>query len=83
MQGNTNKNKKIAPIVAAVLTVGFLGAFLLTLVSGALGLGAGVFTVIVVIYAVVIIVVIAGVIAAMSQRLREIDNGEEEDAKKY
>lgn len=84
MRNNTNK-KKIAPVVAALVMVGFLGAFMLAFLSSTLGFGdvgigvAG----IIAIYALVILAIIIGVIAAMAQRLKEIDSGEEEDAKKY
>lgn len=85
MRNNTDRNKKIAPVVAAMVVVGFLGAFLLAFLSSTLGIGSVGIGVagIIAIYALVIVAIIVGVILAMRQRLREIDSGEEEDAKKY
>lgn len=83
MRNNTDRNKKIAPVVAAMVVVGFLGAFLLAFLSSTLGIGSVGIGVagIIAIYALVIVAIIVGVILAMRQRLREIDSGEEEDAK--
>ena len=47
------------------------------------GTGAGVAIGILVLYAGFILAVIVGVLLALRQRLREIERGEEEDAKKY
>jgi len=82
-----NRNrKKIAPVVIAVLVVAYVGP-LVGLVAYAAGLlGAdgdwGVLPFLL-LYAAIGGAVIVGVLAAMAQRLREIDGGEEDDAKKY
>ena len=84
MQKNTRK--KIAPVVVAVLVVAYI-APLLAMVAYAAGLlgaegGWGVLPFLL-LYAAVGGAVIVGVLAAMAQRLREIDGGEEDEASKY
>ena len=88
MQGNTERRKKkTAPVAAAVLVI----VYILPLVTIAvlammdvIRLGGGALPVLfVLIYLAVGGAVIGGVLAAMGQRLREIDGGEEEDASQY
>lgn len=80
------KRKKIAPVVVAVLVVAYVGP-LVGMVAYAAGLlgaegGWGVLPFLL-LYAAAGGAVIIGVLAAMAQRLREIDGGEEEDASQY
>ena len=82
-----NKNrKKIAPVVIAVLVVVYV-APLVGMVAYAAGLlgaeGGWSFLPFLLLYAAVGGAVIVGVLSAMSQRLREIDGGEEDEARKY
>lgn len=84
MQKNTKK--KIAPIVVAVLVVAYVGP-LVGMVAYAAGLlgaegGWGVLPFLL-LYALAGGAVIIGVLYAASQRLREIDGGEEDEASKY
>lgn len=84
MQKNTKK--KIAPIVVAVLVVVYVGP-LVGMVAYAAGLlgaegGWGVLPFLL-LYAAAGGAVILGVLAAMAQRLKEIDGGEEDEASKY
>lgn len=84
MQKNTKK--KIAPVVVAVLVIAYVGP-LVAMISYAAGLlgaagGWGVLPFLL-LYAAVGGAVIVGVLAAMAQRLREIDGGEEDEASKY
>ena len=58
-----------------------LGALLLPLLD--VGSGDGGAVVILILYALVLLAVIVGVVIALIQRLREIERGEEEDARKY
>ena len=78
--------KKIAPIVITVLVIAYI-APLMAVVLGTMGLWSGGETVNVMFpllcWLIVGGAVIVGVLYAMGQRLREIDSGEEEDAKKY
>ena len=84
MQGNTRK--KIAPIVVAVLVVLYVGPMVGMMAYAAGLLGAqgdwGVLPFLL-LYAAVGGAVIVGVLHAMTQRLREIDGGEEDEARKY
>ena len=84
MQGNTRK--KIAPIVVAVLVVLYVGPMVGMVAYAAGLLGAqgdwGVLPFLL-LYAAVGGAVIVGVLHAMTQRLREIDGGEEDEARKY
>lgn len=81
----TKKDKKRSAILSAVVIISILAVFvgfvLFPLVSE---MGGVVFAVaILVIYALAILAVIFGIIAALKQRLEEIEGGEEEEAKKY
>lgn len=86
MPNNSDRRrKKIAPLLCAggailVLSI-YLGALLLPLLAEVGGhfLAAA----FLVLYALVVLAMIGGVIAALVQRLREIERGEEEDARKY
>ena len=84
MQKNTKK--KIAPIVITVIVVAYV-APMLGILADAAGLagtqGAGAVAPILLLYALVGGAVIVGVVYAMAQRLKEIDGGEEDEAKKY
>ena len=84
MQGNTRK--KIAPIVVAVLVVLYVGPMVGMVAYAAGLLGAqgdwGVLPFLL-LYAAVGGAVIVGVLHAMTQRLMEIDGGEEDEARKY
>ena len=77
----TTKKKRAAVLCAAVMTL-LLAVCLALLFLPALDLPAGEWLAIGV-TAVVILAMIAGVIAAAVQRVRELDGGEEEAAKKY
>ena len=81
----TKKDKKRSAILSAVVIISILAVFvgfvLFPLVSE---MGGVVFAVaILVIYALAILAVIFGILAALRQRLEEIDSGEEEEAKNY
>ena len=83
--GTDRKSGKTGAILSAVVVIGFLSVylavFLYPLLRGACGelLAA----VIMAVYALAILAVMIGVVAALRQRLREIDGGEEADARKY
>ena len=85
MQKNTEKNKKIAPVICAaavvLLMLGYIAIFVWAMLSdiGSMGMVA----VIVAIYTVILGAIIVGVLVALHQRLREIEGGEEDDARKY
>ena len=85
MQENTNKRKKIAPIVSAIVIATLLGLFLAAIIFPLVKelWGITIAVGILIVYGLTIIAVILGIFSALHQRLREIDNGEEEAAKKY
>ena len=82
-----NTKKKIAPIVITVVVVLYTLP-LVAMVAWAAGLagaepGGMAAVPFLLLYAAVGGAVIVGVLAAMAQRLREIDGGEEDEASKY
>ena len=83
---NNRNRKKIAPVVVAVLVVAYIGPLvgMAAYAAGLLGAtgGWGILPFLL-LYAAGGGAVIVGVLYAMTQRLREIDGGEEDDAKKY
>ena len=84
MRGNTKK--KIAPVVVTILVllwVGPLVGAVLAVMAGLAGTEASGVLPFLLLYALAGGAVVVGVLTAMAQRLREIDGGEEEDAKKY
>ena len=77
--------KKRASIISAVVIITILAVFIGCILFPLIGEVAGVFFafMILLLYAGGIIAVIVGIVAALNQRLREIEGGEEEEAKKY
>ena len=82
MRKNT---KKLAPIACAAIVVVLLALYiaviLFTLFTESLGDLIGI--VVVVVATGIILAAIIGILAALRQRMKEIDKGEEEDAKIY
>lgn len=82
MRKNT---KKLAPIACAAIVVALLALYiaviLFTLFTESLGDMIGIL--VVVVATGIILAAIIGVLAALRQRMKEIDKGEEEDAKIY
>jgi len=85
MRNNTSK-KKIAAVVVAILVLLYVGPMVGMVLAAIIGLSEtlewGILPFLLM-YAVIGGAVVAGVLMALAQRLREIDGGEEEDAKKY
>lgn len=85
MRNNTSK-KKIAAVVVAILVLLYVGPMVGMVLAAIIGLSKtlewGILPFLLM-YAVIGGAVLAGVLIALAQRLREIDGGEEEDAKKY
>ena len=85
MRNNTSK-KKIAAVVVAILVLLYVGPLVVMVLAAIIGLSKtlewGILPFLLM-YAVIGGAVLAGVLIALAQRLREIDGGEEEDAKKY
>ena len=84
MRGNTKK--KIAPVVvtilALLLVVPQVGT-MLAVMAGLAEAGINELLPFLLLFAIAGGAVAVGMLTAMAQRLREIDGGEEEDAKKY
>ena len=82
---NDNHNKKRGSILCAAVVIAVLGILLGFILMPLVNELAGALFAVgfLLVYGGVIIAVIAGVIVALNQRLREIDSGEEEEAKKY
>lgn len=79
-----NDRKKLAPVAATVLIILYVGSAMgLTLVAALGDAGAEVAAAPIALLLLLCGAVIGGVLVAMRQRLREIDGGEEESAKKY
>lgn len=77
--------KKRASILSAAVIVGLLGIVIATVLVPLVreSYGDGIAIGLLVVYGLVLVAVIVGVLAALGQRLKEIEGGEEEDAKKY
>ena len=78
-------DKKRGAIACAALGIGFfaviLAVILVPMVGEAYGdVMVGIFLLV---YGGIILAIILGIAAALRQRLRELESGEEEDAKKY
>lgn len=88
MQRSTDRNqKKVAPIVVTILVILYIlpiVAVAILAMAGAIEMGSGAMPVLfILLYLVIGAAVIGGILLALRQRLREIDGGEEEDARKY
>ena len=84
MSGNKEKKKRasiFSAVVIITLLAVFVGCILFPLISE---MGGMVFAVVILLlYAGGILAVICGILAALKQRLDEIEGGEEEEARKY
>lgn len=85
MRNDTKKNKKKAPIICAAVVIGLLGIYLATILFPLIGAAYGQLLAVgfLVIYGGIIVAAILGILAALRQRLKEIESGEEEDARQY
>ena len=86
MQANTEKKrKKVAPVVCALIAMAFFAVYLAIFIYPILceSMEELAVKLILAVYAAITAAAIIGVGAALVQRLREIDGGEEEAAKKY
>ena len=81
----TKKDKKQASIASAVVIIVLLAMFVGFILFPLISEMGGVFfaVMLLMLYVAGILAVIFGVIAALRERLKEIESGEEEEAKKY
>ena len=78
------KNIKRGAIFSALAVVAFFALYLALLATAILEAPSDVIGWVAVILAgSVVVAIVVGVLLALSQRLKEIDGGEEEDARKY
>ena len=84
MSRNQN-DKKRGAIVSAVIIITMLAVFVGCILFPLISEMGGVFfaVMLLMLYIAGILAVIFGIIAALKQRLEEIESGEEEEAKKY
>ena len=85
LKDNKRSQKKAGALICAAVIIALLSVFLAVMIFPLLTVGVGETAAvgIIVFYGIVILAVIIGVIAALIERLREINGGEEEEAKKY
>lgn len=84
MQKNTRK--KIPPVIITLLVVVYVGpivAMVAWIAGAAVSGGLGAALPLLLSYALIGGAVIVGIVYAMTQRLREIDGGEEDEASQY
>ena len=79
------KSKKRVAVIAALVVIALMTAYLVAIVIPLVRetIGEAVAVGILVIYGAVILVSIVGVTLALKQRLKEIESGEEDEAKRY
>lgn len=84
-QENKKSRKAAGAFLCAAVIIGLLSVFLAVMIFPILTVGVGETAAvgIIIFYGIIIIAVIIGIIAALISRLREINGGEEEEAKKY
>ena len=79
------KSKKRVAILAALVVIALMTAYLMAIVIPLARetIGEGIAVAILVLYGAVILASILGVSLALKQRLKEIESGEEDEAKRY
>ena len=79
------KSKKRVAIIAALVVIALMTLYLVAIIVPLVraSLGESVAIGILVIYGALILASIAGVTLALKQRLKEIESGEEDEAKRY
>ena len=78
------KNIKRGAVISALVVVAFFLVYLVLLATAVLEVPEDTIGLLVVLFAgAIFLAIIVGVLLALGQRLKEIDSGEEEDAKKY
>jgi ABC-type multidrug transport system permease subunit len=78
-----NSNKKSGAIISASVIVTIALLFVSIIVLVILGINSLIATWFLLLYIGVILAVIIGVLVSLAQRLKELKNGEAEEAKKY
>ena len=79
------KSKKRVAVIAALVVIALMTAYLVAIIIPLVReiMGVGIAMAILALYGAVILACILGVTLALKQRLKEIESGEEEEAKRY
>ena len=79
------KSKKTVAVIAALVMIALMTLYLVGIVIPLVRetMGVGIAVTILVIYGAIILTSIVGVTLALRQRLKEIESGEEDEAKRY
>ena len=79
------KSKKRVAVIAALVVIALMTAYLVAIIIPLVReiMGIGIAMAILVLYGAVILACILGVTLALKQRLKEIESGEEDEAKRY
>ena len=79
------KSKKRAAMIAALVVIALMTLYLVGIVIPLVRetMGVGIAVTILVLYGAIILASIVGVTLALKQRLKEIESGEEDEAKRY
>ena len=79
------KSKKRVAVIAALVVIALMTLYLVGILIPMVRetMGVGIAVTILVIYGAIILVSIVGVTLALKQRLKEIESGEEDEAKRY
>lgn len=82
---NTTNRKKWGAILCEVVVIAFLSIYLAVILFPVVGaaLGDTIGMIFLIVYGLIVVGIIVGVVLALRQRLKEIDSGEEEEAKQY
>ncbi|MBQ4578141.1 MAG: hypothetical protein IJA84_03665 [Clostridia bacterium] len=86
MRNTTDRNrKKRAAMLCAALFIGFLGIYLAVILFPLLHNVVGDLwaVALLIVYSILVLAAIVCILLALRQRLREIEGGEEDEAKKY
>ena len=79
------KSKKRVAVIAALVVIALMTAYLVAIIIPLVReiMGVGIAMAILALYGAVILACILGVTLALKQRLKEIESGEEDEAKRY
>ena len=81
---NATKNKKLAPIICALVVIVIMVVYIAVMIYPLLEAKGNIaLSLFFVVYMLMTAGIIVGVVIALRQRIKEINGGEEEEAKKY
>ena len=82
---NTTNRKKWGAILCAVVVIAFLSIYLAVILFPVVGaaLGDTIGMIFLIVYGLIVVGIIVGEVLSLRQRLKELDSGQEEEAKQY